>query len=171
VTMNVTGSITGGSSTSSYGWSQNGGTGNLVVTGNVSLGVGNGLNWGYSGSATVNGSCVGSDTNTGTACSDFSSTGGTITVTGSIFNGKKGSGAAQNGIIFAPTAGSCITYPSSSSGTLQTSCPSSVTANVTQMAPALTGGLGTTSNVANGLTYGGFTGSGTAGGSASVCAE
>jgi hypothetical protein len=165
VTINVIGGITGGSASASYGWFQSSANGNLIVTGNVSLGVSNGLNWGYAGTAIVNGNCVGSDTNTGAGCSDYSTTGGTITVTGSIFNGKKGSGAAANGILFTPAAGNCITYPSSSSGTLQTSCPSSVTANVTQMAPVLTGGLGTTSNVASGVTYGGF--GGTASGGAS----
>lgn len=163
VTVNVIGNITAGSTTTSNGYYLSG-SGSLIVTGDVVLGSATvpALSAASSGNITLNGNCIGSDTVTGQACNAPST--GSITITGSLFNGKKGTATAGL-VYFTPAAGNCVTYPSAAGGALQTSCPSSVTANITQMVPALTGGLGTTSHVASGVTYGGF--SGTASGGAS----
>ncbi len=100
ITVYNNGTITGGSFSSARGWSWNGANGSISQTGNVTGATGDGLYLSSNGSATVAGDCIGNDTGTSSGCNGTGA--GTITVTGNIVHGTRGSATAGS-IVWAPS--------------------------------------------------------------------
>ena len=153
----VVGNVAGGSVAGAVGI-YGVGTGALTVIGNVTSGsataaYGMSLADGGSGSVTVNGNCVGSNTVATAGCYSFG-TGGTFTLNGDIINGLKATG--QFGpILYTPSATGYILYPKDSSYTLGT---------IDSHAILMPTDPGST-NVKSGVQYGPNTGSYSGGGS------
>ncbi len=155
VTVYLIGNITGGSGSGAYGYDLAGNT-PLNIKGNASAGGAHGLYSGASGSATMAGNCVGSDTAVAMGCY-FGGT-GVLTLTGSIINGKRDIGAG-GAVYFTPSATNYILSPKDSSYVLGT-----IDAHATET-PTDPG----VSNVKSGVAYGSFTGTLVSGGAA-ACA-
>lgn len=155
----IIGNVTGGSVSSALGI-DGVGSGALTVIGNVTSGsataaYGMSLAVGGSGSVTVNGNCVGSNTVAPAGCYSFG-TAGTFTLNGNIINGLKATG--QYGpILYTPSATNYILYPKDSSYTLGT-----INSHATLM-PTDPG----STNVKSGVVYGPNTGSYSGG--SSIC--
>lgn len=150
----VQGNITGGTvSTTAYGYTWNGATGSLSITGNITAQVAFGLYFTGASSTgvTITGNAIGSSTN-GNAGVLSSYGSGPIYLTGNIISGK-GMGAAGY-IIYTPTTTNYILFPKDTSYT-----PGTVDTHATEM-PTDPG----VANVKSGTTYGSFTGTMSSGG-------
>lgn len=180
ITMYVVGNINAATDGSGYTFAGSGGA-LLVATGIVTGNAANtsssaGLVLTNTGNATVNGVCVGGDSFAEPGCSGSATGGGGIAVNGSIINGKLGSGV-QVRVTLTQSPTNYMIYPADSSYSLS-NCwnGSSITlgtcthAIILTMPPGLTCPTGctasTNSNVANGVTFGPYTGSASGSGSA-----
>lgn len=90
----VTGSITGGSNVTAHGYMWSGGTGALTITGNATGMTGYGLNITGAGTGTASliGDCIGSNTAVAVGC--YGSNTVILTVTGNIINNDRAWGAS-----------------------------------------------------------------------------
>lgn len=118
--LNILGTVTGGSGSNAYGINVPQ-TGPVHITGDI-RGGGSSTAYGLQSVAaaavtTVTGNCVGSDTFLAAGCS--ANVGGTVTITGDLLNGLKGS-AVLAGVRLAPSATNYACYPADASYVLFT---------------------------------------------------
>lgn len=170
--LSIIGNATGGSAASTHGVSDSHTVGTVIFQGNATGGSNTGRGYVFSGASgsvsmtgdgiasataigylmsgassttTISGDCKGSDSADYQGC--YATGAGTITLTGSIINGKRSMGAGGS-LIFTPSATDYILYPKDSSYSLGT-----IDAHATEM-PTDPG----VSNVKTGTAYGSYTG-------------
>ena len=101
-TVVVTGNLSGGTSTNTYGYNQTGATGTVTITGNATASTTAAAFRVMGGSTgTINGDCIGSTAGEYSGCVAPGT--GAITITGNIVNAARGAGA-QGTIIWAPSS-------------------------------------------------------------------
>ena len=168
VTITVTGNLLGGSAANSSAWAA--GAGPLAIIGNVTGSSGYGLTSSSTGAITVTGNCIGSDTaSTSVGCNAGTTTTDTITITGAIVNGKGSQGSAGR-ILISSTITNYIVIPENSSYSIANCLTASqITAGTCTNALILPANPGI-GNVTNGTNYGPFTGTYVPGASGTVSA-
>ena len=159
VTVYGIGNITGGSASTTYGWTISSAgpitLTSIITAGTSSSAIGFNSSSGSSAVTAIIGSCVGSNTSTNTGCAFGAPI--LVTFTGSIINGLRGAGV-QGPVMFTSTATNYAMYPKDSSYTLGVMDSHAI---VLPMNPGA-------ANVTAPIVYGPFTGTASASGGPSA---
>ena len=153
ITVYVVGNITGGSATTTYGYSISS-AGPLNVVGNSAAGTDSvGLESSGNATVTITGNCTGSNTTSFAGCQSTTTGAGGLVITGNIINGIHSQGVSGS-VTYTPSATNYILSPADSSYTLGT-----INSHATEMPtnPGVT-------NVLSGVQYGSYTGTASGGG-------